>query len=267
MTADAVSPAPPIRRLSILHLLVWTTFTALFLAFVSGNSLQLPPTEQTSDIVSLSLYTLIAIAQGAALTGMAFLLPLLFTDSGRRRLEPGHWILIAWGIIGIGELLWNASMGIWLMGDQEDWSMDRLYGAYSSIVHGGAGVALAFAWRIGSFERPWSVYFILKTISAGVLGLAGIFLTVLYLGFSLAIEEAFEPFTIIFFPTLIVVCVGLILEIIAFVTFVVATVRDWNARRYRDWLHRVAVVLVMSWPVIIVINWFEMRLYDYLSDN
>ncbi|MGI8980971.1 MAG: hypothetical protein ACR2FY_17220 [Pirellulaceae bacterium] len=267
MTANADSPALAIRPLSILHLLVWTTFTALFLASVSDNSLQLPPTEQASRIVSLSLYGLIAMTEGAALTGMVFLLPFLLSNSGRRRLEPGHWILIAWGTIGIGELLCNAGMRIWLVWDDEVSSMVSLNGSYYLILHGAAGVALAFGWRIGSFERPWSVYFVLKIISAGALGLAGIVQTILYFGFSLAIEEAFEPFTIIFALILIVLCVGSILEVVAFVTFVVAAIRDRNAGRHRDWLHRVAVVLVMTWPAIITIIWFGERLIYYLSDN
>jgi hypothetical protein len=259
MTADANPPVPGVRRLSILHLLVWTTFTALFLAFVSGNSLEVPETGQVSWIVSLSLHTFIAMVDGAALTGMAFLLPFVFSDSGRRRLEPGHWILVFWGIIGIGELLCTAGMRIWPVEDDEIWQMGRLK---SLVIHGGAGLALVYGWKLGSCERPWSAYLILKAISAGAAGLGGIVEAILYFGYSLEIAEAFQPFLTIFVLILIVYCVYLILEIIASVTFFVAVAKDWNNRRYRDWLHEVAVVLMVSWPVLTTTEWLYYAAID-----
>lgn len=106
---DAPTSAPPSgNRLSIAHLLLWTTMTAVAFAFLQGHSPKSEPPApsgdaqfdeamlQLRDVERWAFYSLLAFAPAYALTMAAVVLAGWRLATGRLGfpVQPGHWLLL-----------------------------------------------------------------------------------------------------------------------------------------------------------------------------
>lgn len=255
---QASIPTAVMPRLSIVHFLLWTAFTGLAMVCVFSNIFALPPVDETAKALSKALYALLAAANGAALTGLVVLSPFCFSAEKRRQLQAGHWILLAWGVYALCECATNAGVGIWLFNTGSIYSYRHLMSALTALQRGSM-VFFAVAGAASTRgDKPWLIYFALKSVAAAIALVIGGAELVTYIGtcFSLSHSELLE---MIVFPLLL----GLssLIEFGAFVALLVAAIIDLTSANRRDFLHYVGVALVLAYPLLAAANWFGMSLY------
>lgn len=96
-------PEPPPLRLSILHLLMWMTGSAVLLALRSEEGrFQLHEDSQAwEEVLAYVLAAGMAINGGVALASLGMLVQFGFRRSSPFPRHPGHWILIALGLTSV----------------------------------------------------------------------------------------------------------------------------------------------------------------------
>src|SRR6266487_3900610 len=76
---------------------LWGVCTGVSWAATLANPFTIPPGSLLAVALAAFSYLFLAVANGAAMAAFIVLLPSIFSTSGRRRLTPVHWLLLAWG--------------------------------------------------------------------------------------------------------------------------------------------------------------------------
>jgi hypothetical protein len=248
----AASPPPPAAtpRLSILHLLMWTGFTAACIAFAYMNpAYEIIPQPVSSIIKVLALP--LAMLDGAAIAAFVVLLPIAFVN--QRRLLPGHWILLSWGVTAVvgnlSEFGLGAAIGL-KDGINSAGHLDQALGALK------VGMALPFVLtpmlRLPG-QRTWTVYFAMRTGASAIAMIVAMLSLLTYL---LDAEFEFLSFDVI------TISLGIVrlCEFAAFITLIVGGILDHRAGRRGDWLHCTGLAMVLLFPLAtgapLLINFF-----------
>lgn len=96
MNSPTEIDAPPPLRLSILHLLMWTTGSALLATYL--RAFPADRFEGTLGAVLLGMQLTYAVIGGLGIASVGMLFQYGFHQNARFPREPGHWLLLATGV-------------------------------------------------------------------------------------------------------------------------------------------------------------------------
>jgi len=233
---------PP--RLGIIHLLAWTTATAVFLKLnLANDSLGGAEYGPNTNPIHLATLALDAVIEGAALAGLCTLL------FARRRsrvgsLQPGHWILLALGLadlLGVlGDLLVN-----FFAGSLRSWYFDLFVILCLSLHAVLAAASGGGCWFAASKSRPgvgWRASLRALTVAEGIAAAVSVAAAVGFgrYGYSFVVDYAWHAQTACSLTILVALSIRAIV--------------DWFRYR-RDWLHWLGIVTVCGGLATETLQW------------
>lgn len=217
--AEIDSPAP--IRLSILHLLMWTTGSALLATYL--RDFPADRFEGTLGAVLLGMQLTYAVIGGLGIASVGMLFQYGFRQNARFPREPGHWLLLA---SGVGSLAGLAAYGIATFYEFSNMGRASLRLGFHELAS--AGVLLAGLASVRG--RFWGRILLIETVIAVCVGIS----IVIYLqpGFLRTPDDTFHLFRYVFHWNSM---------ILGFVLLVRSVIEGCTSPRPHDWLHRVAL--------------------------
>jgi hypothetical protein len=229
--ADGTPPPLPATapRLSIMHLLIWTALSAVFMGYfnlvmrLQPDSMPRAITDWINSPANFAFRTVGSMASGAELGGV-----LLFVARRWRGLrfpvQPGEWLLFMGGITSLLGMVSYLS----LMVTRETLGVGEFRTAAYSLIICLFGIAeYMFPWLGCKDSRAWRWFF----FTATVLAFLTLFMTLVGIAFRGALLQLPQPGLIHW------IAIGF-----AAVTFAIAVIGDLRRRTSRGWVHWVGVV-------------------------
>lgn len=233
--------APP-PRLHILHLLLWTLCTAVYLALV--RAIDDVPKEMSSSFSMLRHASSLvnSIFVGAALTGGGVLVHAYRRHGTPLIRHPGHWlVLVSAAFSMLMLLIFVASYVL-----PSDGSTDGVFFLVYGGVYMGSAVGYAFAIQESELLR-WKLIFV---AIFGMAAMQGIHFFGIWATF-----DHFPEWSL--FSTLpnwgrLLVCLGI----------VIVSIVDARKGRHRDWLHWIGVATYIVNSIVAVVWIIAIRYID-----
>lgn len=154
--AHQLEKPPHEEHLSIGLLMLWTAMTALLLGFHRATSY---PTNGELGILPFLMSFVASPLIAVGMTAWVLMLWRWFTDGPRFPSQPGHWLLLLYGLTGVAALLVRAAIMISLAGPRG-----------SNVFLGVNFVSLALALIMSvvahlAIRDRWRILFLLNAIS------------------------------------------------------------------------------------------------------
>jgi len=233
---------PEQPRLGIIHIMLWTAGCAVLLGAQQAlMDWEEPDWSMERRIFVQGLWVVYAIVYGTGIGGLG-----IFVARRIRGIpypiHPGHWILLAMGILtALGFVSW-AIIELLVPRDAHEirQHLQFLFEATSNVV--GATIFCFPAWRLREGTR-WTFYFAAEIVIYG-------------LAFHLCWMHCFH---FIFWPSYW--DARMAFNVIGLIILCLSVILDFRVRRRREWLHYTGVAVVAVAMVLHLVDWAAWQFY------